>query len=158
MTGLSDTLLSSQLHREAQTGGPWSRHKSRAHLKNNQHKNGWWHGLRGRGSPSKYKALSSTSSSAKKQKQTNKKNQTKLGVVVHVCNPSYSWGGGRRIVVPGNSQAKVWDPIWRTSWKQKNWGVAQVIECLTSKCEAEFNPQYCKKLKQNKKTMAGLHL
>jgi hypothetical protein len=35
----------------------------------------------------------------------------------------------------------------------KGWrGVAQVIECLPSKCKAEFKPQYCPPQQQQKKT------
>jgi flagellar biosynthesis/type III secretory pathway protein FliH len=55
--------------------------------------------------------------------------------MVHVCNPSYIESIGRRIVVkdwPGQKQ----DPTWKLKNAKRNRVVAQMVECLLSKCEA----------------------
>jgi hypothetical protein len=51
--------------------------------------------------PSKNKALRSNPSATKNPKKTN---QNKPDMIVHVCNPSYSGGGGRRVIAQGQSR------------------------------------------------------
>jgi hypothetical protein len=52
-------------------------------------------------------------------------------MVVHICNTSYSGGGGRRLenlmAIPGKGSKTL---ALRTKYKQKGWGMGQVVECL----------------------------
>jgi hypothetical protein len=49
------------------------------------------------------------------------------GVVVHICNTSYTGGRGRTFIVQGCPEPKEWDPIWKIT-KSKKW----YSPCLTS--------------------------
>jgi hypothetical protein len=54
--------------------------------------------------------------------------------MVHAYNLSYLGGGGRKL--GGQSRQCYQDPILKTKFKnQKGWGIAQVIECFSSKPE-----------------------
>jgi hypothetical protein len=58
--------------------------------------------------------------------------------VEHTCNPNY-WGGGsggRRILVFGQPGQKLQTLSEKQTKKQKDWDVAQVVECLHSKPKA----------------------
>jgi hypothetical protein len=47
-----------------------------------------------------------------------------LGMVMHACKPSYLGGESRRM----NKNAR---PYLNKYWKQKGWGMAQVVEALS---------------------------
>jgi hypothetical protein len=87
-----------------------------------------------------------------------KKWTNKPGIVVRACNPSYS--GGR------DQEAQSWRPAWANSLRDpilknpsqnRTGGVAQVVKCLPSKCEAlSSNPNTEKKKKVYLKNGQGL--
>jgi hypothetical protein len=54
--------------------------------------------------------------------------------VAHTCHPSYT-GNTNRITVQAN-QGTNRKPYWKNNKGKKDWGVAQAIEHLPSKCEA----------------------
>jgi hypothetical protein len=56
------------------------------------------------------------------------------GMVVHVCNLSYSGGGGRKSTVPGWPRQKCETLSERQ--KQKAGSMAEVVQGLLSKCAA----------------------
>jgi hypothetical protein len=58
----------------------------------------------------------------------------KPGMVVHTCNPKYTGGIGRRIMVQDWPQKK--DPIQKITKTKRAGGVAQVVECLPTKHES----------------------
>jgi hypothetical protein len=54
---------------------------------------------------------------------------------VHICNPSYSGGGGRKIMSLSLIRAKLARPCLKNKIKPKGLrGVAQVVELLPSMC------------------------
>jgi hypothetical protein len=71
------------------------------------------------------------------------------GMAVHVCNPSYSRGRGRKM----ESSMPAWAKLESTYLKNKNknqraGGTCQGVEHLSSMCEAfVLNPRYKKKKK-----------
>jgi hypothetical protein len=74
-------------------------------------------------------------------------------MVAHVCNLSYSTGRGRRIMSSRPAQEKV---AVRPCLKNKRLGgVSQVVEHLSSKCEA---PEFKTPLQPRKKRMQGGYL
>jgi hypothetical protein len=68
------------------------------------------------------------------------------GMMVHAYHPSYEGNVNRRIAIQAFPGINV-----RPYLKNKRAGeVAQVVEGLLNKCEAEFKPQYCQKEKEKK--------
>jgi hypothetical protein len=56
--------------------------------------------------------------------------------MVCICNPSYRGDIARRILVQGQRQAEVREPIQKITRAKLAEGVAQVVECLPSKLKA----------------------
>jgi hypothetical protein len=55
-----------------------------------------------------------------------------LDMVGLTCNPSYTGGGGRRIVVQGQQEQMI-RPYLKNKRKHKDWGRTQVVDGLPSK-------------------------
>jgi O-glycosyl hydrolase len=68
------------------------------------------------------------------------------GVALLTCNPSYSRGGGRRIMVWGWLRKKHETLPKKQTKSKKTVGMAQVVENLQ---DPEFNLQYCKNKQKN---------
>jgi hypothetical protein len=64
--------------------------------------------------------------------------QKQVGVMVHICNSNYVGGRGRRIVVWGQPQAKMYDVLWKKELMQKmgDSSMSYVVEHLPSKYRA----------------------
>jgi hypothetical protein len=56
-------------------------------------------------------------------------------MVVHSCNPSYTRGRGRRIMVRGQPQAKMQDPTRKITKAKRTGGTTQVVEPWLSRLE-----------------------
>jgi glutamine amidotransferase-like uncharacterized protein len=65
-------------------------------------------------------------------------------MVAHICNPNNLGSGGRRITSWNLDLAKGSETVSKTEYKQKG------LECLSA-WGPEFNPQYCRKQKENEK-------
>jgi hypothetical protein len=62
-------------------------------------------------------------------------------MVVYICNPINSGGGGRKITVQGWPKAKVWEPYLEektqnSKLKAKGWGYGSSVEWLPRRYEA----------------------
>jgi hypothetical protein len=74
-------------------------------------------------------------------------------MVVHVCNPSYLGGRGKRISVRGRQPGQKHKMLSGKQTKsKKDWGMAQVVESLLNKQKAlSLIPTTEKKKKKRKK-------
>jgi hypothetical protein len=61
--------------------------------------------------------------------------EVKLGLVVHVCNPSYTGDTSRRIAVGGQPPGKNTRLNLKNKRKRAG-GMVKVVRCLPSKCKA----------------------
>jgi hypothetical protein len=55
-----------------------------------------------------------------------------LGLVVHICNPNYSGGRGRKVVSSRQAGAKLGRTCIKINKKKRAGDMAQVVECLPS--------------------------
>jgi hypothetical protein len=63
----------------------------------------------------------------------NLKECLRLNLVAPAYNPSEARGRGRKLSV----QAKAWDWLYlKNNYSKKDWGMAQVVDCLSSKHKA----------------------
>jgi hypothetical protein len=70
-------------------------------------------------------------------------------MVVHACNPSYSGGRGRRIMVQGWLRKKLKTLSEKQTKSKRTGGLAQVFEHMHNKCEA-LSPKYYQILKKER--------
>jgi hypothetical protein len=73
-----------------------------------------------------------------------------LGTVAHVCNLSYSGGGGRKIKVQGQPGQKHKTSSKKQTKPKRAGCMAKVEKCLLRKCKTlNSNPSITKKKKRN---------
>jgi hypothetical protein len=74
----------------------------------------------------------------RKKKVSQILNSTKSGVVLPACGPNYEGGIGRRIMVQGQPQTQIGEPVWKiTKAKRRSIrDVAQMLECVPNKHES----------------------
>jgi hypothetical protein len=72
----------------------------------------------------------------------------KLGMVAHACHPSYLGSKNRRLEIQASLGIKVGSYSNNNNNKKKRaWDMAQVIECLLSKCKTLSSNLHIKKKK-----------